>query len=80
MYNPFKPHIVQLYNGNYAVRMLASFRWEYYDTEEEFWWYIPKHVLQRASFPNLVQATTRLNECIRNIYNNKHFSKRLKNV
>ena len=33
MFNPFKPHIVQLYTGDYAIRKLQGFLWVYIDSK-----------------------------------------------
>jgi hypothetical protein len=40
LYNPFKPHIVELSNGNFAVRQLGSHGWSYMESRRpyDYWW------------------------------------------
>lgn len=42
LYNPFRPHIVELSNGNFAVRQLTVYGWQYYDNQcgrlDDYWW------------------------------------------
>lgn len=44
MYNPLRPHIVQLYDGRYAVRSwrLPYLGWGYFDNQrygrDNYWW------------------------------------------
>ena len=40
LYNPFRPHIVELSNGNFAVRQLKSYGWRYMESRRphDYWW------------------------------------------
>ena len=43
LYNPFKPHIIELVNGKFAVRRRNIFAWEYKEhltlsSEDVYWW------------------------------------------
>lgn len=41
-YNPFRPHVVELSNGKFAVRRLGDSGWKYFDNQrhraEHYWW------------------------------------------
>lgn len=43
LFNPLRPHIIEVTNTKYAVRKLTFVGWQYYDNQklgfEDFWWY-----------------------------------------
>ena len=79
MYNPFKPHIVQLYNNDYAIRRFSfgDLSWTYLDRIDEYWWNLNKHAIKWANFPNLIQANNRLREYTEVYNKRKHFARRV---
>ena len=62
MFNPFKPHIVQLYTGDYAIRKLQGFLWVYIDSKNntdhngKYWWYGKVYVIKYCGYPTLEAA------------------------
>lgn len=40
LYNPLKPHIVELNNGKFAVRRFTAIGWQYVDSRQphDYWW------------------------------------------
>ncbi|ASJ79230.1 hypothetical protein P26059A_0078 [Curvibacter phage P26059A] len=63
-YNPFKPHIVQFSNDEYAIRRWAL-GWEYLDTDIRgsyagYWWGGEFRALKYCSFTKLDSAKAHL--------------------
>lgn len=60
MYNPFKPHIVELYSGKFAVRKLTTTGWDYFDNQKRyrdyFWWTVPEYQHKHCYVDTLVEA------------------------
>jgi hypothetical protein len=60
-YNPFKPHIVQLSNGKYAVRRWSLLAWEYKESwtlpgTDCYWWNSMEHVQKWCTVKSLEEA------------------------
>ena len=68
-YNPLKPHIVQLYDGRYAVRTwrLAYLGWGYFDNQrygrDQYWW-PAQHVHKWAAVATLDDARELLKKAL----------------
>lgn len=69
LYNPFKPHVVELNQGGFAVRKLSliygwQFRskWDLADDEKTFWWTLSRHVHEHAKLSTVGEAIELLNK------------------
>jgi hypothetical protein len=60
MFNPLKPHIVELESGKFAVRKLTGFGWGFYDNQRwghcEIWWSNSHKFIQWFECDTLEQA------------------------
>ena len=60
MYNPVKPHIVELYSGKFAVRKLTIIGWSYFDNQKNYsdysWWTVPEYIYKHCYIDTLVEA------------------------
>jgi hypothetical protein len=66
-YNPFKPHIAQLRDGDFAVRKLNILGWEYLDSwgdvlieYSDFWWRRENNILKYTTHQTKELALERL--------------------
>lgn len=60
MYNPFRPHIVELVSGRFGVRKLTTSGWNLFDNQtrypDNFWWSVPKYQLKYCYVDSLAEA------------------------
>lgn len=68
-YNPFKPHIVQFSNDEYAIRRWLL-GWEYLDTDitgsyTGYWWGFEHQALKYCTFTSLDKAREHLENYIK---------------
>lgn len=71
-YNPFKAHVVELANGEFAVRKGSGFLWEYMEhTTSPYgitWWYGDEYVKLRCIVDTLEKAIS-LRDYVKNKVN-----------
>lgn len=59
MYNPFKWHIINVYDKYLIRRLNLTLGWLYADKETPFEWFTMDHAIQRASFDDIASARKR---------------------
>lgn len=60
IYNPFRPHLVEL-DGKFAIRKLKfTFAWQYLDRDMDYWWTIYEFILRHCFYDNPLEPRLKL--------------------
>lgn len=62
IYNPFRPHLVEL-DGKFAIRKLTfTFAWQYLDRDSDCWWQTYEYYIKNCFYDNPLEPRLKLEE------------------